>query len=89
LPRQVLFAHAAVADPRHGRLRHAERSAQGLAWRRRRKVSPMCADDWSLRQVGKGRYRTVVKGEDFAPSFDLTRGMAPLLQGEGIQPQRP
>ena len=27
-PRQILFAHAAIADPRRGRLRHAERSAR-------------------------------------------------------------
>jgi predicted secreted hydrolase len=27
-PRQLVLAHAAVADPRRGRLRHAERSAR-------------------------------------------------------------
>ena len=33
-PRQVILAHAALADPRHGRLRHAQRAARtalGLA----------------------------------------------------------
>ncbi len=33
-PRQLLFAHAAIADPRHGRLRHDQRAARagfGLA----------------------------------------------------------
>ncbi|MDH4312720.1 MAG: carotenoid 1,2-hydratase, partial [Gammaproteobacteria bacterium] len=27
-PRQVLFAHAALADPAHGKLHHAQRSAR-------------------------------------------------------------
>jgi predicted secreted hydrolase len=83
-PRQVLFGHAALADPAHGRLRHAERSARAafdLAFAREGRVD-VRLDDWSLRQQG-GRYRTVVRGEDFALALDLDRVQPPLLQGDG------
>jgi len=83
-PRQVLFAHAAIADPQHGRLRHAERSARagfGLA-EAREGVTDVRLDDWSLRQVTDGRYHAVVAGEDFAIEFDLQSRQPALLQGE-------
>jgi len=84
-PRQVLFAHAAIADPQHGRLRHAERSARagfGLA-EAAEGIADVRLDDWSLRQLSAGRYHTVVKGDDFAIAFDLDARQAPLPQGEG------
>jgi predicted secreted hydrolase len=82
-PRQVLFGHAAVADPTHGRLRHAERSARegfGLAFAREGRVD-VRLDDWSLRQDG-GRYAALVRGEDFSLQLELVAGQPPLLQGE-------
>jgi len=82
-PRQVLFGHAAVADPTHGRLRHAERSARAgfdLAFAREGSVD-VRLDDWSLRQAGD-RYRAVVQGDDFALQLDLDRVQSPLLQGD-------
>lgn len=82
-PRQVLFAHAALADPAFGRLRHAERSARegfDLAYAREGSVD-VRLDDWSLRQEGD-RYAAVVTGEDFSLRLDLDRVQAPLLQGE-------
>jgi predicted secreted hydrolase len=82
-PRQVLFGHAAVADPAHGRLRHAERSARegfDLAFAREGGVD-VRLDDWSLRQDGD-RYRAVVQGDDFALQLDLDRVQPPLLQGD-------
>ncbi len=82
-PTQILFGHAAVADPAHGRLRHAERSARAgfdLAYAREGRVD-LRLDDWSLRQDGD-RYRAVVAGEDFALRLDLDRVQPPLLQGE-------
>ncbi len=83
-PRQVLFAHAALADPRHGRLRHAERSARagfGLAEATVGRTD-VRLDDWSLREAGAGRYATVVRGEDFSVALDLVARQPPLLQGE-------
>jgi predicted secreted hydrolase len=82
-PTQILFGHAAVADPAHGRLRHAERSARAgfdLAYAREGRVD-LRLDDWSLRQDGD-RYRAVVAGEDFALRLDLDRVQPLLLQGE-------
>ena len=81
--RQVLFGHAAVADPAHGKLRHAERSARegfDLAFAREGRVD-VRIDDWRLRQDGD-RYRAVVRGDDFALQLDLDREQPPLLQGD-------
>ena len=83
-PRQLLFAHAAVADPALGRLRHAERSARAgfdLAYARRGAMD-VRIDDWSLRETGDGRMQAVVAGADFSLELDLSSRQAPLLQGE-------
>jgi predicted secreted hydrolase len=84
-PTQVVFAHAALADPKHGRLRHAERSARagfGLAYAKEGGVD-VKLDDWSLRQVAPDRYHAVVAGEDFSLALDLRAIQPPMLQGEG------
>jgi len=82
-PRQILFAHAALAETGHGRLRHAERSARegfGLAQAGEGGVD-VRLDEWSLQQDG-ATYRTVVQGEDFALRLELDAMQPPLLQGE-------
>jgi predicted secreted hydrolase len=82
-PKQILFGHAALAEPAHGRLRHAERSARAgfdLAFAREGAVD-LRLDDWSLRQAGD-RYQARVQGDDFHMELDLERVQAPLLQGE-------
>jgi predicted secreted hydrolase len=79
----VLFGHAAVAEPAHGRLRHAERSAREgfeLSFARDGRVDVQI-DDWSLRSEGT-RYRAVVQGDDFALRLDLDPRQPPLLQGD-------
>jgi predicted secreted hydrolase len=83
-PRQVLFAHAAIADPADGKLHHAQRSARAgfdLAYAREGALD-VKLDDWSLRQDGPGRYVTVVHGEDFDFELTLQATQSPLLQGE-------
>jgi predicted secreted hydrolase len=83
-PRQVLFAHAAVADPVSGRLHHAQRSARtgfDLAYAREGQLD-VKLDDWSIRQVAPGRYVTAVHGEDFDFDLTLVSTQPPLLQGE-------
>jgi len=82
-PRQILFGHAAVADPATGRLRHAERSARegfDLAFAREGRTD-VKIDDWRLEQDGD-RYRARVGGDDFELRLDLERTQALLLQGE-------
>ena len=83
-PRQVLFAHAAVADPVSGKLHHAQRSARtgfDLAYAREGQLD-VKLDDWSIRQVAPGRYVTAVRGEDFDFDLTLVSTQPPLLQGE-------
>ena len=84
-PRQVLFAHAALADPAQGKLRHAQRSARvgfGLAYAHEGNLD-VRLDDWSLRQSQPGRYVTIVHGEDFGLELTLEATQPPLLQGDG------
>jgi predicted secreted hydrolase len=80
---QVLFAHAAVADPARGKLLHAQRSARvgfGLAEAREGRVD-VTLDDWSMRQDGD-RYLAVVRDAEFAFDLELRRIQSPMLQGE-------
>ena len=83
-PRQVLFAHAALADPASGPLRHAQRSARtgfDLAYARDGQLD-VKLDGWSLRQVAPGQYVTTVHGDDFDFELTLTATQPPLLQGD-------
>ena len=82
-PRQVLFAHAALADPKVGHLVHdqlAARAGHSLAEAETRRTG-VWIDDWSLFLEGS-RYRAKVKAREF--EFDLTLTVAdkPVLQGE-------
>jgi predicted secreted hydrolase len=83
-PRQLLFAHAALADPAHAKLRHDQRIARAFPALAEAKAgdTDVFIGDWSFRRVD-GAYRARIPGEQF--SFDLA--LAPtqpvLLQGEG------
>jgi predicted secreted hydrolase len=82
-PRQVLLAHAALADPRHGRLRHDERAARdalGLAGAATR-TTDAWVDDWRFALVD-GTYRARIAARDFTLELDLAATRAPLLQGD-------
>jgi predicted secreted hydrolase len=82
-PRQILFGHAAIADPALGRLRHAERSARAgfdLAYAREGPTD-VRLDDWSLRREGDA-CRAVVRSDDFLLELDLHATQPPLLQGD-------
>ena len=70
-PRQVLFAHAALADPRRGRLAHDQRAARAgfsLAEAETERTG-VWIDDWNLVLEGE-RYRSHLAGRDF--EFDFT-----------------
>ncbi|HZP86866.1 MAG TPA: carotenoid 1,2-hydratase [Burkholderiales bacterium] len=81
-PRQLLFAHAAIADPRLGRLRADERVARagfGLA-RFSETTTEVAIDDWSLRLEGDTyRARIVAREFEFDLAFRVTQPI--LLQG--------
>jgi predicted secreted hydrolase len=69
-PRQLLFAHAAIADARHGKLRHHQRAARagfGLA-DAREETTDVWIGDWSLKLVNDS-YVAKIAARDF--QFDL------------------
>ncbi len=83
-PKQLLFAHAALADPAEGRLLHAQRSAralEGLVEARNGNMG-VRIDDWSLVTEGDG-YRTRIAATDFTFDLALSPTQPPMLQGEG------
>lgn len=83
-PTQLLFAHAALADPSHGKLRHDQRIARafpGLA-EARTGDTDVFIDDWSFRRAD-GRYRARIPGEAFSLDLVLAPTQPLLPQGEG------
>jgi predicted secreted hydrolase len=81
-PRQLILAHAALSDPRHGRLRHDERAARtalGLAGSREGRTD-VWVDDWVL-DMQKDRYRTRIRARDFSFDLEFEPGGV-VLQGE-------
>jgi len=82
-PRQLLFAHAAIADPRHGRLRHAQRAARAgfdLA-STLEGTTDVRIGDWSL-QLLDGGYHAQITAQDFRLDLRCTPTQAILLHGD-------
>ena len=82
-PRELLFAHAAIADARVGRLVHDQRAARagfGLA-EASAATTDVRLDDWSLVRDGD-RYRARVEARDFAIDLRFRATQPVLLQGE-------
>jgi predicted secreted hydrolase len=81
-PRQILFAHAALSDPKRGRLAHDQRAARAgfsLAHVETERTG-VWIDDWSLVLEGD-RYHARIATREF--EFDLTFFARELvLQGE-------
>jgi len=82
-PRQLLFAHAALADARTGKLLHDQRAARagfGLAEAQEGRTD-VAIDDWSLRQAASG-YRASIVAREFEYALDFKATQPLLLQGE-------
>jgi len=82
-PKQLLFAHAAIADPRAGRLRHDQRAARegfGLAYARENDTDVRIGD-WRLRREGE-RYLARVAAREFTLDLRFEATQPILLQGE-------
>jgi predicted secreted hydrolase len=82
-PRELVFAHAALADPRHGRLRHDQRAARGglgLAGTERASTR-VYIDDWSLGLVD-GRYVAKIPAREFTLDLAFAPTQPLLLQGQ-------
>jgi predicted secreted hydrolase len=81
-PSQILFAHAAIADPALGKLRHDDRIArQGFGARASTESLDVAIDDWTMKATGS-LIIAKVRGKDFAIDLTLTQTVPPLLQGE-------
>jgi predicted secreted hydrolase len=83
-PRQLLFAHAAIADPRFGQLRHDQRAARegfGLA-AAAEPMTDVWIDDWSLK-LDEAGYKAHVAARDFAFDLAFSRTQPVLLEGDG------
>ncbi len=81
--RQLLFAHAAIADPRRGRLRHEQRAARagfGLA-EAAGNGTDVRIGDWSLR-FAEGGYRAQIATAEFQLDLRFTPVQPILLQGD-------
>lgn len=82
-PRQLLFAHAAIADPAHGTLRHDQRGARAMHDLAGADESTTRAwiGDWSLALDG-ATYRARIPARDFTLdlAFESTQPLLP--QGE-------
>ncbi len=81
-PTQLLFAHAAIAEPAHGRLRHDQRAARmglGLA-EASETTTDVFVDHWSLKLEGDV-YTAKIDARDFGLDLAFAARRPPLLQG--------
>ena len=81
-PRQVIVAHTALSDPRHGRLIHAQRTARAVF-----ELAGAAAgdtrvwiEDWKLERHEEG-YRAVIEDSALEIELVLAPSQPPLLQG--------
>jgi predicted secreted hydrolase len=83
-PRQLLFAHAALADPAVGRLLHGQRSGRMLEGLVEASAADTAVriDDWTLVREG-GTYRTRIGTSEFSLELAMKPTQPVLLQGEG------
>jgi predicted secreted hydrolase len=82
-PRQLLFAHAAVADPRNGKLRHDQRAARAgfdLA-EAAEETTDVRIGDWSLK-LDDDTYVAHIAAQDFQFNLLFTPMQPVLLEGD-------
>jgi predicted secreted hydrolase len=82
--RQLILAHAALSDPRQGRLRHEQRAARaalGLAGAEEG-TTRVWLDDWWLDYDGV-RYRARIAAREFAFDFEFLPTRLLVANGDG------
>jgi len=82
-PRQVLIAHAALSDPTHGRLIHAQRTARAgfeLAGADEGRAR-VWIDHWRLLQE-ENSYRARISAQEFSLELTFTATQPPMKQGQ-------
>jgi predicted secreted hydrolase len=88
-PRQLVIAHAAIADPVLGRLRHGQRIARashGLAGAATDDTR-VWIRDWRLERR-QGRYATAIAADDFTLDLEMEPTQPPMLNGVGGYSQK-
>jgi predicted secreted hydrolase len=88
-PRQLVIAHAAIADPVLGRLRHGQRIARashGLAGAATGDTH-VWIRDWRLERRDRG-YVTAISAEDFTLDLEMELTQPPMLNGVGGYSQK-
>jgi predicted secreted hydrolase len=83
-PHQLIIAHAAIADPAHGRLSHDQKSARagfGLAYAREGNTD-VKLDDWRFVRAENGSYRASIPAGEFALELVLRPTQPPMPQGD-------
>jgi predicted secreted hydrolase len=82
-PRQLLFAHAAIADPRYGRLRHDQRAArEGFELASAAEdTTAVWIDDWSLKLV-EDVYIAAIAARDFRFELRFASTQPILFEGD-------
>jgi predicted secreted hydrolase len=83
--KQVLFAHAALSDPKLGRLLHDQRIGRagfGLA-EAGTGDARLVLDDWTLSRGADNVWRTRAGGAEFTLDLSFRPTQAPILQGQG------
>lgn len=81
-PRQVMVAHAALSDPRQGRLIHAQRAARAVFELAGAALGDtrVWIDDWTLERH-EGGYRAAIVDSALEMELSLVPSQPPLLQG--------
>jgi predicted secreted hydrolase len=82
--RQILFAHAALSDPKAGKLLHGERIARqgfGLA-QAAIGDTDIVLNDWSLKRQADGHFHTIAGGKDFSLNLVFTPTQPLLPEGD-------
>ena len=84
-PRQLMFAHAALALPKEGKLRHAEVSGRvgpaGVSFNTA--DTALAISGWRLARTADDRYEVVIPTDDFILELEAIAPQGPVLRGEG------
>ena len=90
-PKQLLFAHAALALPEKGKLIHEERSARAGPGgvRFSEADTDVAIGDWSFkRDARSGAYEARIAGRELDIAITFTPGGPPVLQGDNGYSQK-
>lgn len=83
-PRQLLFAHAALALPSEGQLRHAEVAGRAGSAGASFGVTDtaLALSGWSLQRTSDDHYKVTIPAEHFTLEVDAFTALAPVLRGD-------